>query len=218
MSNGPVSFGEGDVKDKVLSAQPRRHAEHAVSFPPCLRTIIEQQSLEELEAEDYEPITPPSRADTWPLLGRSAPDCALQAIDNSLLLAERGQSALTPEGRYRAWPQSRHVISGKYVIQESSNLEQIWKFTALAALERRRFGLGLITLVKHERFRRLHGLLTSMELRRYNRTFISISRLQKYCDTTCFLRHHVCGILMCPAYGEYQNPLSYHTSYCKSKN
>jgi len=53
---------KGDRKDKVLSAQPRKHAEHAVSYPPNLRTITEQQSIEEREEGDYEPLFPPN----WP--------------------------------------------------------------------------------------------------------------------------------------------------------
>ena len=53
---------QGDRKDKVLSAQPRKNAEHAVSYPPNLRTITEQQSIEEREEGDYEPLFPPN----WP--------------------------------------------------------------------------------------------------------------------------------------------------------
>ena len=51
-------FFEGDVSERPLAAQPRKNLDHSVSFPPHLRTIVEQKSLEELEAEELSNLPP----------------------------------------------------------------------------------------------------------------------------------------------------------------
>lgn len=66
----------GKPEDKPLSAQPRKvNSEHIISAAPPLRTIIEQKSVEEREAEAME-LQPPSplqdfmkkhRSHTWPM-------------------------------------------------------------------------------------------------------------------------------------------------------
>ena len=66
----------GEVEDKPLSAQPRKvQSDHVISAAPPLRTIVEQKSVEEREAEAMA-MQPPSplqnflkdhRSRTWPL-------------------------------------------------------------------------------------------------------------------------------------------------------
>ena len=49
---------QGDVSDRTLAAQARKNLDHSVSFPPHLRTIVEQKSLEEQEAEELSNLPP----------------------------------------------------------------------------------------------------------------------------------------------------------------
>ena len=48
----------GDASDRSLAGQPRKNPDHSVSFPPHLRTIVEQKSLEEREAEELRHLPP----------------------------------------------------------------------------------------------------------------------------------------------------------------
>ena len=51
-------YFQGDMSDRPLAAQPRKNLDHSVSFPPHLRTIVEQKSLEEREAEEFSNLPP----------------------------------------------------------------------------------------------------------------------------------------------------------------
>ena len=46
------------MSDWTLAAQARKNLDHSVSFPPHLRTIVEQKSLEEREAEELSNLPP----------------------------------------------------------------------------------------------------------------------------------------------------------------
>ena len=75
-NHGDCTHAAGSVKEKPLSAQPRKvQSEHVISAAPPLRTIVEQKSVEERE-EEAMAQQPPSplqgflkdhRSRTWPL-------------------------------------------------------------------------------------------------------------------------------------------------------
>ena len=46
------------MSDRTLAAQARKNLDHSASFPPHLRTIVEQKSLEEREAEELSNLPP----------------------------------------------------------------------------------------------------------------------------------------------------------------